>query len=334
MSGATGGIAETRAQLLLRSSRHPLARVVAAGLHEARLGERTPLVLAVSGGADSMAMLCLVAAVRERTDPCLSSLAVVSVDHGLRAESRSEAEAAVALARRLGIECATIVRVDVEREGNLLDRARDARLDALRDAARAFRSRHVALAHHAEDRAESVLLALARGGGLDALTGLRAVREFDDGISLVRPLLRARRAALRGLLAELDVAWHEDPSNALHARGTLRADRSSAALIDRMASGIATAVDEAIGLAEWRDAIAAEAAPVGARSMPRATFDAMPAAVRPAALARLARSAGAELPRTVVEQCAGIGPDDRAPRSFDCGAGHRLSVDARSVTVD
>ena len=334
MNRLAGGTSESRARLLLSASRHPLANVVVGGLRDAAVDADTPLVVAVSGGADSMAMLVLLAAVRERTDPRLESLAVASIDHGIRPESRAEAEAAIALAGRIGISRASVVRVTVSRDGNLLDAARHARLDGLRSAARDFGSRHIALAHHAEDRAESLLLALSRGGGLDALTGLRARRELDDGVVLVRPLLRARRAHLRELLVQAGVCWHEDPSNALRARGSLRGDPSTAALIDRLAAGASTALDEAERLSDLRDSLVAAALPAGSTALSRAGFDALPAAIRPAALARLARAAGVQLPRSVVEQCVVVAPGDRDPRTFDCGGGRVLSITARAVTVD
>jgi len=319
---------------LLQASRHPLAALAAHGLADGGVSTDEPLVLAVSGGGDSMAMLALVAAVRARADPSLRSLAVIAIDHGIRAENADEAALAVQTASALGIMAARAVCVDVDRSGNLLDAARRARLAAAGTFAREFGARHIALAHQADDRAEGLVLGLSRGGGIEGLSTLRSRRELDDGLVLVRPLLRARRAELRDFLREIDLPWRDDPSNGLRSRGEMRADLSVAALLDRIATGSALALDEIAGLAELRDRLAGALVVPGARTITRSSFDAAHPSIRAAALQLLARHAGASVPRATIELCARIKDVDRVPRAFDCGAGRVLRIDARVVTME
>jgi len=111
--------------ILLQASRHPLAHVASQGLADAGVGGNDPLVLAVSGGGDSMAMLVLLASVRSRADDALASLSAVSIDHGIRSDSAAEASFACETARALGIGRAEVIAVDVPRDGNLLDAARN-----------------------------------------------------------------------------------------------------------------------------------------------------------------------------------------------------------------
>ena len=320
--------------VLLQASRHPLAHVAAQGLSDAAVDPSEPLVLAVSGGGDSMAMLVLLAAIRARTDPSLTSLTAVSIDHGIRTDNAAEAAFARDAARALGLASSEVIAVEVPRDGNLLDAARHARLRVFSEFARARGVAKVALAHQADDRAEGLLLGLSRGGGLDGLASLRATRTLDCGMTLVRPLLRARRAELRAFLDCVGLPWREDPSNALRARGSMRSDPSLAELVDRIAAGAGIALDEASALADFRDKHVDCAVPSGRTSIPRAVYNDAPRPLRIAILTRLALNAGTSIPRAALEQCARLSAEDRQPRVFDCGQGHTLRIDARTVMAD
>lgn len=318
------------ADLILAASRHPLARPVHGGLAESGVGESERILLGVSGGSDSMAMLVLVAALRARTDRTLDSIAVLTCDHGLRPEAEAECTAVLRLCEQLGVRHASRVRLFVERSGNLLAAAREARLAALWSKAADFGARSVLLAHQADDLAEGLLLALARGGGLASVDALVTRREFDHG-ALCRPLLSLRRRALRGCLEELGVPWHDDPGNAIRARGALRTEPAVAALVERIADGCGDLVREASGLLVVRDALARELAPEGAQSVAREAFDAAPAPVRAALIVRLAAHAGGSLARAAVEDAVrAAGEADRRPRVY-AGRGGTLRVDARAV---
>ncbi len=163
----------------------------------------TSVLAAVSGGGDSQAMLSVLA----RLAPQLGfRLLAHGVDHGLRPAAAAELDKAQALAERLGVPFSrTLVRVD--RGGNLQARARDARYAALREAARPH-SALIATAHHATDRAETVLLRLLRGSGPRGLAVLPA-RAHD----VIRPLVRAEKSDVLLHLARHCVDFAEDPSN-------------------------------------------------------------------------------------------------------------------------
>lgn len=321
-----------RAELLLRASRHPLASMVRHGLARAGVGDSERLLLLVSGGGDSMAMLLLVAALRERDDPSLHSIAVLAIDHGLRDEASGEVAHAVAFARHLGLAHAEARVVVMPSAGNVLDAARTARIDAARLSAAQTGAGVVLLAHQADDRAEGLLLALARGFGIDALASLLPRREFDGGIALCRPLLGARRAALRLFLSELGVAWREDPSNSRRARGEIRSDPALAALADRIASGADMLCDEAADLIALREGLLDAELSSEAREMSRAAFDRLPPALRRAAVHRIVRAAGGDMTRATLEQVLRAAQDhQRSPRSFDCSGGVVFVIDARDV---
>lgn len=336
---ATGEVSQRqplRDEVLLRGSRHPLAAGLAEGLAAARVSESERLVLLVSGGGDSIALLVLMAALRERKDPSLDSLAVLSIDHGLREEAEEECAHAMGVARLLGVRSAETVRVEVARSGNLLDAARAARLAAVER----FAARHAIgtalLAHHADDLAESILIGLARGAGLASLAALLPRREHGAALHLVRPLLGARRSELRAFLREVGVSWRDDPSNALHARGELRSDPSLSALVDSIAVGAGRLAEEARRALELRDAeiarVLSKVEP-GA-SVPRAALEeAHPSIVEPL-LRRFTRREGVDLPQSAAAAIAdALSRRDRAPRAFSCACGVVVELDARRLAV-
>ena len=149
----------------------------------------TPLVCGVSGGADSMGLLVLATAAG-------CQVTAAHVDHGLRPGSHREAALVAAAAARFGASFRT-ERVAVAAGSNLEARARQARLAALGPGA--------ATGHTADDQAETMLLNLLRGAGLDGLAGMRP--------GPAHPVLALRRAELAALCARLGLEVVEDPSN-------------------------------------------------------------------------------------------------------------------------
>lgn len=134
----------------------------------------------------------------------------VHVDHGLHPESADWAATAAATAAALGVDC-EIVRVEVVDDGQGREAAaRAARYAALRD--RVGDGELLLTAHHADDQAETVLLALLRGSGPAGLAAMPAIAPFGRGM-LVRPLLRTRRAALQAWAEAHQLEWSDDPSN-------------------------------------------------------------------------------------------------------------------------
>ena len=164
--------------------------------------------VAVSGGPDSLALLLLAAAARSRR------VEAATVDHGLRPESRAEAEMVAALCQRIGVGHA-ILTVDWQTPpaSNQQARARDARYGMLGEWALARDISHVATAHHADDQAETLLMRLARGAGIGGLGSVRARRPLIPGVHLVRPLLGWRKAELAALVGDAGITAVDDPSN-------------------------------------------------------------------------------------------------------------------------
>jgi tRNA(Ile)-lysidine synthase len=151
-----------------------------------------------------MALLHVLAHLRDRLR---IEVTAHGVDHGLREEAASELELARALARRCGVEFGSS-RVSVRPGGNLQARAREARFRVLGQVASRIGAEAIATAHHADDRAETVLLRLLRGAGP---TGL-AVLPPRDG-NLIRPMIRARRASVLAHLERHAIQFASDPSN-------------------------------------------------------------------------------------------------------------------------
>jgi tRNA(Ile)-lysidine synthase len=172
---------------------------------EALFSRGDRVLVAVSGGPDSMALLHALALTRGKLG---HALVAHGVDHGLRAEAASELDLAERFARSLDVPFDR-TRVEVARGGNLQARARAARYEALRAAARRASASCIATAHHADDRAETVLLRLLRGAGPRGLAVLPP-RSGD----LVRPLIRAQKKDILSHLARHGVSFAEDPSNA------------------------------------------------------------------------------------------------------------------------
>jgi tRNA(Ile)-lysidine synthase len=182
----------------------------ADGLFATLVGEPA-LVLAVSGGPDSTALMWLAARWR-RSRLMGPNLVAVTIDHGLRPESAREAAAVKRLARRLGIVHRTLRWHGPKPATGLQERARRERYRLLGAAARRAKARCVLTAHTIDDQAETVLIRMARGSGMTGLAGMAMVTPVD-GFFLVRPLLEVPKARLLATLAAEQVAFAQDPSN-------------------------------------------------------------------------------------------------------------------------
>lgn len=169
------------------------------------------MVLAVSGGADSLALLHLWADARA-LEPDLPRAVVVSVDHGLRAASADEVAFVGRVAAERGLEHRVAAWVGDKPGANLQAEARSARRRLLAAAARAEGLDTVVLAHHGDDQAETFLLRLARGSGVLGLAAMARER-VDGGLLWLRPLLDLPKARLVATLVARGAGWIEDPSN-------------------------------------------------------------------------------------------------------------------------
>jgi len=173
------------------------------------------VVLAVLGGADSMAMLRGMARLKTAG---AGRLLVGHLHHGLRGqEADDDARLVEQTCRELGLplEIGTAdvaARAEVERDG-IEAAARGARYDFLEATAERFGARYIAIAHTADDQAETILHRIVRGTGLAGLAGIPRCRRLSAATTVIRPLLAFRRAELVEYLASLGQPYREDASN-------------------------------------------------------------------------------------------------------------------------
>lgn len=181
------------------------------------------IALAVSGGADSVALMRLFAAWRaaRRKGP---EIHVFTVDHGLRLEAAREAAQVGRWAGALGLKHRTLAWAGEKPARNVQALARAARYRLMAEACHGGDIGVLVTAHHLEDQAETVLLRLARGSGVDGLAAMGPESRLY-GVTVARPLLDMPRARLRATLEATGQAWIDDPSNedARYARVRMRA---------------------------------------------------------------------------------------------------------------
>lgn len=168
------------------------------------------LVLAVSGGPDSVALMLLCAQWRLRAS---HDICVATVDHGLRKEARAEAEEVRGWAQALGFSHHLLTWKGEKPKTRVQERAREARYALLGDCAKRVGATAIVTAHHAEDQAETILFRLTRGSGVTGLAGMARVWRSGD-VALLRPLLDWRKRELEGVCARSGHAFLRDPSNA------------------------------------------------------------------------------------------------------------------------
>lgn len=180
------------------------------------------IAVAVSGGPDSMALALLLSDWSRRRGGAITA---ITVDHGLRAEAAAEAHRVGEWLKPRGIGH-RILRwrpLPADLRGGLQAAARAARYGLLTQWCRRHGVLHLALAHQLEDQAETFLLRLGRGSGLDGLAAMAPIAE-RDGVRLIRPLLSVARERLRATLTRRRQSWIDDPSNddPAHARVRMR----------------------------------------------------------------------------------------------------------------
>jgi tRNA(Ile)-lysidine synthase len=169
------------------------------------------IAVAVSGGADSMALTLLTADWAKRRRIAVLPLIV---DHRLRPDSTKEARHVAGLLRNAGLTPKTLSwTAKTKPSANRQALAREARYALLTAACAKAGIRHLLLAHHRDDQAETLLLRALRGSGVDGLAAM-APGTTRDGLTLLRPLLEIPKARLIATLKKRKQAWVEDPSNA------------------------------------------------------------------------------------------------------------------------
>lgn len=168
------------------------------------------LGVAVSGGPDSMALMALAAEWALRHD---KRIVIYTVDHQLRPEAAAECAMVAREAATLGLEARVLVWRQTKPAAGLQAAARKARYRLIGAAMRADGIGVLATAHHRDDQAETVLMRLAHGSGIEGLSGMRRMAEVE-GITIFRPLIEVSRAALAEFVAHKPLTPVADPSNA------------------------------------------------------------------------------------------------------------------------
>jgi tRNA(Ile)-lysidine synthase len=310
----------------------------------ADLAAAPALLLAISGGPDSTALLFLMARWRAklRRGP---KLLAVTVDHRLRPESRGEALAVQRLARKLRVVHRTVRWAGMKPATGLQEAARKARYRLLASAARKADASHIVTAHTLDDQAETVLFRLARGTGISGLGAMARATRFE-GLTLVRPLLTVPKARLIATLEAAGIAFADDPTNrdprfarprlralmpALAGEGIVPARLSLLAQrIRRAEAAIESAVDAAIAQVSVRSSAGNGTVALDGRELAR-----IPAEIRLRVVGRTIAKIGDEGPVELgkLEALVGALEAALADRSPDSGRFRRTLAGAL-VTLD
>lgn len=196
---------------------------------------RTRCALAVSGGGDSTALMVLFADWLHRRGQDAAGHTVLTVDHGLRAGSAAEARSVAVAAADLGYRHATLAWPGTKPRTGIQEAARKARYRLLGDYMRAHGIPLLLTGHTRDDQAETLIMRLARGSGVDGLSAMAPLGDRSAGETaangrylIARPLLDVPKARLRATLRTRGIPWMEDPSNAApeFERPRLRAARA------------------------------------------------------------------------------------------------------------
>jgi tRNA(Ile)-lysidine synthase len=317
------------------------------------------LVLAVSGGPDSVALMWLAARWRRALSRG-PRLVAVTIDHGLRAEAAREAREVKRLARALEIEHRTMRWNGAKPKTGVPAAARAERYRLLGQAARSFGATHILTAHTRDDQAETLLMRLLRGSGIAGLAAM--ARESDrDGVTLARPLLTVPKSRLIATLDGAKVAYADDPTNRDHAftRPRLRAllpllaaEGGDARGLARLAARLAranAAVEVLADGAERYLALKSNATPrETARELDAGAFAALPEEIRLRLLMRAINRFGhegpaelgkveallAQLDRSFAEKHAKIAPRVAPIRLKQTLAGALVSVSQGRIRIE
>ena len=224
------------------------------GLPEMDKSPVPQIAIAVSGGADSLALAHLMHQ-WAGNDSCLH---ILTVDHGLRKESADEVKMVERFAKSIGIKCKKFKWVGEKSDKSIQENARAARYEMMAQYCRKNKIGYLALAHHADDQFETFLFRLAKGSGPDGLACMRKVQPYNAHLTLLRPLLDYTHEQLIDVCRTEKIEWAEDPSNASekYMRGRMRGSKEVleregltpkriSALIDRLQKNKAM-VDELI----------------------------------------------------------------------------------------
>ena len=270
----------------------PLYRIRLAIRSElADLSAGDTIVVAASGGADSMALAA--ALIPEAESKALNCIAVV-IDHGLQPNSADVAQDAKQSLLRLGYSQVEVRRIQVEITDGVEASARRARYAALNQIAADHGASAIFLGHTRDDQAETVLLGLARGSGTRSLSGM--AKRIDN---YRRPLLGITRAETEAACEELGIKFWRDPHNQSMEFARVRVREKILPMLEsELGPGIADALsrsakllrDDADALDQWAEEVIDELDPM---ELDIATLESLPRAVRSRVIRRAIYLAGA-----------------------------------------
>jgi len=318
------------------------------------------IVLAVSGGPDSIALMWLAARWR-RALARGPQLIAVTVDHGLRPEAAREAREVKRLAQSLDLPHRTLRWTGTKPQTGLPAAAREARYRLLTQAARQSHATHILTAHTRDDQAETLLMRLLRGSGIAGLAAM--ARESErDGLRLARPLLDVSKAQLIATLKKAGIDFADDPTNRdlSFTRPRLRAvmpalaaEGGDARSLARLASRLARANAAVEVLAEGAERYLAlrdrqVETDAGGKTFDVAAFAAMPEEIRLRLLLRAINRFGHERPaelgkveallaaldRTAAESTGRSRPKSDQPRLKQTLAGALVSLAGGRIRIE
>ncbi|MBJ3786897.1 tRNA lysidine(34) synthetase TilS [Devosia sediminis] len=270
-----------------------LARLFAPAAGHGKLG------LAVSGGPDSLALMLLAQRWLETQDNG-PELVVYSLDHALRPEAQDEVAMVLTTAKRLGLEARGLRWDGAKPDSGLQEAARQVRYRLIGQAMQADGATLLMTAHHRGDQAETVLMRLAHGSGIEGLKAMVPLSQVE-GVAVFRPLLDVEPTSLAALVDEAGLTPARDPSNVDPAYERVRWRKLMPALaaegLDSSAlSRFAARMGEAdAALAQLADAAFAELVVLdgfGAASVPRSAFHALSPAIGRRLLGRILNIVG------------------------------------------
>lgn len=307
-------------------------------------GGETPLIVAVSGGADSLALLIATAMIRD-TESGVSELVAAHVNHHLRDEADADEQHVREVCARFDVPLQVEHVYPAQQPGNLAAVSRRLRYEVLQHVAKCCGARHVAVAHHAEDQFETMLMMLSRGAGLDGLSAMPWQRVMDgEGMQLLRPLLGARKQDCVSLCEAAATMWREDQSNVdcSKSRNRLRADVLPVLEelwpdAPRRASATADLLREMNDLLEQRlHSVFGEASNQqwDRETLRELSVPLIAAGLRRAVVCQPGAVVGDELSqRHLLPAAEAIRDDQRRPRDFDLSGGWVLVVRSKTVQL-
>lgn len=295
------------------------------------------MVIGVSGGRDSLALLGAAVILRDRGEG-IEPIAV-HVHHHLRGAADEEAAHVMVVCERLSVDCRCVDIHPAAAVGNCAAAARRLRYDAMAQMAVSCHAKTVLVAHHAQDQLETMITHLCRGAGLRGLGAMDVTTPLREEVDLLRPFLRADRSDLQSFCHAADLTWRDDATNSDPStlRGWLR-EQVTGPLMDRFpdaARRAAGTADDLSAAAKWIDAAAQELGT--GPSWSSQELMAVGSLIAGTTLRRSAVASGASpdrLGRQAIEAVmdAMAHPSGKA-RGFDLGDGVTVTVDRDHVTM-